>query len=118
MDSRELVDGVRQRVESTWVYAHDGYVPSIGGQLRAAAIDARTLCDALEEAEKERERLQGRLDAAERALAKGRYLDTEIIAEWPEVTLAEVMWEIAVWRETGYRKPKRKAALGNQKGEE
>lgn len=29
-------------------------------------------------------------------------MNPEIIAEWPETTLQEVMWEIADYHETGY----------------
>lgn len=73
----------------------------VGSREQAEEREAMEDEEHMTEAEKEvrnlkrdNERLRKQLNATTRAIAKGRYLDAEIIAEWPEHTLAEVMSEI------------------------
>lgn len=50
-----------------------------------------TTASRIQRLERENAKLKSQLNATTKAIAKGRYLDAEIIAEWPEETLAGVM---------------------------
>ncbi len=99
MDSRELVQNARELVDRhrSMIRAVIRVTPesnAVADLLEDEQDYVLSLCEALEASERARERLRSQLNATTRALAKGRYLDAEIIEVWPDVTLAEVMAEI------------------------
>ncbi len=76
---RAQIEEIKQRIMSC-VRGQEEY---------AEAQDQR-----IAELKQDNERLQSQLNATTRALTKGRYLDAGIIEEMPDVTLAEVMWQL------------------------